>query len=103
MADNLIFRTVDKNGRLIETNGQYSILVKQEAPNPPLVITEIYEGGVAYTSGQFKVNEVYVYPKGYVGVNGEIGTDLIIQNASIIIQEQLDLKKQYVSSKIRPR
>ena len=103
MAEKLLFRTVDKAGDLVETEGTYSFLIRQPRPNPPIVVTETYTGGVAYSSSEIEAITVYVYPKGYVGVNGDKGTGLLVQDASSIIQDQLDLKKQYVSSKARPR
>ena len=103
MAENLLFRTVDKNGRLVETKGSYSFIIEQPRPNPPIVVTETYTGGVAYSSSETDLTTVYVYPTGYFGVSGDKGTDLLVREASIIIQDQLDLKKQYVSSIIKPR
>lgn len=98
-----LFRTVDKNEKLVPTSGNYSIGRKPSKEEPyQIVFTAPYTNGIAENTGVFKKGDIiYISPIGFIGINSfEAGLDVTLKNSVETIQTALENKIDFVQTRI---
>jgi hypothetical protein len=106
MASKNLFITVDKKGNLVETTGTFSIVRKAKKDAPETIIfTSNYSKGSAPIPLVYEKDDIiFVSPVGFLSMSTrEAGSQLQLVDSSRAIENSLQEKRSYVSSKIGER
>jgi len=106
MASKNLFITVDGKGNLVETTGTFSIGRRGSKDAPETIIfTSNYSKGSAPIPLVFQKGDViFVSPVGFLSMSTtEAGAKLQLVDSSRAIENSLQEKRSYVSSKIGER